>query len=382
MSEKRKTPDEELEPVQESTPASHGHAEPEPTSNQLAADDDPDEVVDTITDEDVEPVTDEDVADDVPGDMDDSDSTDEPGLADETWSEIGPVVEALVFAAEDALAEKQIVSIVRDTVGADITPAQIARAVESLNASYESAGRAFRIHVWGGGYRMATTPEFAPFVKTLYYQQKVTKLSRSLLETLAILAYKQPATKPELDYVRGVDCDHALRRLLEMGLVEIAGRADTVGRPLLYQTTPEFMDKFGLSSIDDLPTLREIEELMEDPTYSKEHARLLFREGLGLDGEPDADADTAAVADGSDATDVTDVTDVLDVSSTEASAVDETPGMLADREANTSSIESRPSSEGSADESRVTRIDIEGDGAVGSTDGYVLGGGPDPTQSE
>ena len=292
--------------------------------------------------------------------------------SDASETDLTPIIEALIFAAEDALTEKQIVSIVRDTVGTSVSAAQIARSVEALNESYDAAGRAFRIHVWGGGYRMATTPDFAPFVKTLYYQQKVTKLSRSLLETLAILAYKQPATKPELDYVRGVDCDHALRRLLEMGLVEIAGRADTVGRPLLYHTTPEFMDKFGLSSIDDLPTLREIEELMEDPTYSKEHARLLFREGLGLEGEPDAsETETSESANSGNA------------NSDSANSDNETSdsGTSGSGPSGSTSSEGASADGASPDVTRIG-VDIEGDGAVGSTDGYVLGGGPDPTQPE
>lgn len=201
--------------------------------------------------------------------------------------DLAPVVEALIFAAEDSLGEKQIADSIAETRGVAVAPSDVARAVESLNQEYLATGRAFRINVWSGGYRMATTAEYAPFVKTLYFQQRVTKLSRSLLETVAILAYKQPATKPELDYVRGVDCDHALRRLLELGLVEIAGRADSVGRPLLYRTTTEFMDKFGLSSLDNLPTLREIDEIIDDPSYNRERAQLLFREGLGLDGSAD-----------------------------------------------------------------------------------------------
>src|SRR5690606_14313767 len=112
--------------------------------------------------------------------------------------DLSPVVEALIFAAEDSLSDRQIADSISETRGVAVAAADVARAVESLNAEYESSGRAFRIHVWSGGYRMATTGDFAPFVKTLYFQHRVTRLSRSLLETVAILAYKQPATKPEL----------------------------------------------------------------------------------------------------------------------------------------------------------------------------------------
>ncbi len=261
---------------------------------------------------------------------------------DDVGFDLQPVVEALIFAAEESISEKQIVEIVNDTIGVDATPAMIARAVEGLNDDYAANGRAFRVHVWSGGYRMATQPDFAPFVKTLYYQQKVTRLSRSLLETLSILAYRQPATKPELDYIRGVDCDHAIRKLLELGLVEIAGRADSVGRPLLYTTTAEFMDKFGLSSLEDLPTLRELEELMNDPAYNKEHAQLLFREGLGLE-----------TSGGDEPTELTSRQD-----SSEAESPDNVAPEGADSNA-----------------AGPLATEVEGDGAVGTSETVQLGSG-------
>jgi segregation and condensation protein B len=102
------------------------------------------------------------------------------------------------------------------------------------------------------------------------------------METLAILTYKQPASKPEIDYVRGVDSDYALRRLLDVGLVDVVGRSDSVGRPLLYGTTARFLEEFGLSALDDLPNLREIEELLDDPAFNKERARLLMLSGLDM----------------------------------------------------------------------------------------------------
>jgi segregation and condensation protein B len=125
--------------------------------------------------------------------------------------------------------------------------------------------------------------------------------------------------------------------LLELGLVEIAGRADSVGRPLLYQTTPEFMDKFGLASLDNLPTLREIDELLDDPAYNRERAQLLFREGLGLESSDD-EITIDHPRESARRSDVTELAN--DVSS---------PG-----------------------------FDVEGDGAVGSDDGYILGGGGPP----
>jgi segregation and condensation protein B len=127
---------------------------------------------------------------------------------------------------------------------------------------------------------MATSGDLAPFLKAFFDPERQMRLTRSLMETLAILAYKQPVTKPEVDFVRGVDSDYAIRRLLELGLVDVAGRADSVGRPLLYGTTQRFLDEFGLASLEALPKLREIEELLGDPNFNQERARLLALEGL------------------------------------------------------------------------------------------------------
>jgi len=115
----------------------------------------------------------------------------------------------------------------------------------------------------------------APFVRALFADDEERRLSRSLLETLAVIAYKQPVTKPEVEHVRGVASDYALRQLLERDLVTIAGRGEGVGRPLLYATTDHFLDQFGLPGIDALPNLRELDELLADPSFNRERARLL-----------------------------------------------------------------------------------------------------------
>ena len=184
-------------------------------------------------------------------------------------------VEALVFASDVALRPADIARVYGDVTGAEVPEADVETAVERLNLAYRTAGRAVRIERWGGGYRMATIEGVAPFVRALFDDDGERRLSRSLLETLAVIAYKQPTTKPEVDHVRGVASDYALRQLLERGFVEIAGRADSIGRPLLYATTPFFLDQFGLADLDALPTPREIEEILSDPTFNKERARLL-----------------------------------------------------------------------------------------------------------
>jgi segregation and condensation protein B len=153
-------------------------------------------------------------------------------------------------------------------------------AIERLNAYYEETGRAFRIKHWGGGIRMASHPQYARFIRALYDEHRPKKLSRTLMETLSIIAYGQPTTKPEIDFVRGVDSDYAVRKLLEIGLIDIVGRSDSIGRPLLYGTSDRFLEQFGLSSLEALPKLREVEELLGDPAFKKERLHLLALEGM------------------------------------------------------------------------------------------------------
>lgn len=184
-------------------------------------------------------------------------------------------VEALVFASDVPLRPQDIARVYGEVTGADVTPEAVEEAVGRINAAYRQGGRAFRIQRWGGGLRLATTEEAAPFVRALFEGDEERRLSRSLLETLAVIAYRQPVTKPEIDHVRGVGSDYALRQLLERDFVAITGRSDALGRPLLYATTERFLDQFGLDGLGDLPKPREIEEILADPTFNKERARLL-----------------------------------------------------------------------------------------------------------
>ena len=205
--------------------------------------------------------------------------------------------EAVVFASSEPVSGHEIARTVADVTGAE-TPSEeaVADAIERLNARYEESGSALRIHRWSGGYRMATVPDVAAFLKAHFDPERQLRLTRSLMETLAILAYRQPVTKPEIDFVRGVDSDYAIRRLCEIGLVDVVGRSESVGRPLVYGTTPKFMDQFALESLDDLPKLREIEELLADPAFNQERAKLLAMEGLdrsAISEERDSRAESA-----------------------------------------------------------------------------------------
>ena len=127
---------------------------------------------------------------------------------------------------------------------------------------------------------MATTAGVAPYLKAFFRRDRRRRLSRPLMETLAILCYRQPVIKPEVDNIRGVDSGYAIRRLLEFGLVDVMGRADAVGRPVLYGTTDRFLEEFGLADLGHLPNLRAVEELLVDPSFNRVKARHLMLKGL------------------------------------------------------------------------------------------------------
>ena len=197
-------------------------------------------------------------------------------------------VEALVFASDVPLRAADVVRAVGEVTGAEHDEAAIEASVARLNVAYGETDRAFRILAHGGGYRLLTVEDAAPFLQALFAQEDERRLSRSLLETLAVVAYRQPVTKPEVDHVRGVGSDYALRSLLEKDFVTVVGRSDTVGRPLLYGTTGRFLDQFALAALDDLPRPREIDELLADPRFARERADLLSE--LGPEALRDATA--------------------------------------------------------------------------------------------
>lgn len=193
------------------------------------------------------------------------------------------VTEALIFAAEEPITAALIARVYSDITGEDLLEkAAIEEAVANINAAYEVSDRSFRINAWAGGYRMATVTEVAPYVQSLLTEAQPRKLTRSLMETVAILAYRQPVTKSEIDFVRGVDSDYSLRRLLEYGIIDVVGRSDAIGRPLLYGTTDRFLELFGLNSVTDLPNLRELEAILDDPAFQKERVKMLMTSGLQM----------------------------------------------------------------------------------------------------
>jgi segregation and condensation protein B len=167
------------------------------------------------------------------------------------------VIEALILASPEPLARRKIVDLIEDA-----TPSVVNQSVAELNNRYMEAGSSFRIREIAGGYQFHIVPEFAGFVQEMFTRRRKMRLTRASLETLAIVAYRQPVTKAEIEHIRGVASDGVLRNLLEKSLVAIKGRADTVGKPLQYGTTNEFLQFFGLSSLSELPKMAEIEEMI------------------------------------------------------------------------------------------------------------------------
>lgn len=210
------------------------------------------------------------------------------------------VIEALIFAADDPLPGKDILNAIKGIDGSDIeiTETEVEQTVDELNSRYEQNGNAFTILKIAGGYLYATRHENAKYVGFLSIEKSKRRLSQAALETLAIIAYKQPITKPELETIRGVNSDYTLNTLLEKNLVNIEGRADTVGRPLLYVTTDEFLKYFGLKNIQDLPKPREIDEIMKDEDFIEQKRRIMMsgveesaEEELETENESESESD-------------------------------------------------------------------------------------------
>ena len=188
------------------------------------------------------------------------------------------VIEALIFSSDDSLSSEEIIASIKGIDGEDseIDKEEIDKAVDQLNDKYSKQNIAFKIKRIANGYVYATTEEFAKYVGYLSSERAKRRLSQAALETLSIIAYKQPVTKPEIEMIRGVNSDYMLTTLLEKNLITIKGRAETVGRPLLYATTDEFLKYFGLNTISDLPKPRELEEIMQDEDFIEQKRKIMM----------------------------------------------------------------------------------------------------------
>src|SRR5882724_5955459 len=175
------------------------------------------------------------------------------------------VIEALLFSAQKPLSIREIATAIKGAED-ELSPnefsrvreAEAAAALEQLKIEYIEQQRAFQLIEKAEGWQLATDPQYAQWVRELFPAPKPARLSAPALETLAIIAYRQPITRADVEAVRGVNIDGVLQTLMERGLVKISGRAEIPGRPLLYETTQFFLDHFGLRNLDELPNVEEL----------------------------------------------------------------------------------------------------------------------------
>lgn len=198
-------------------------------------------------------------------------------------SRLSSVIEALIFASDEPISGDKIRTIiVENEEQIEIDEQTVSDFVDKLNQRYDENGLSFRIEKIAGGYTFVTQSKYHYWLSVFQHENAFRKLSQSAIESLAIVAYRQPITKPEVDQIRGVDSGYIIRQLMEKTLIEVAGRADSPGKPLLYKTTKHFLRHFGLNSVQDLPKPREIEDILKDDDMA-EHRQLLLERQLMLD---------------------------------------------------------------------------------------------------
>ena len=206
------------------------------------------------------------------------------------------VVEALLFVAEEPLPLARLQEVL-----ADGDPAETKATIRELAQRLEEEGRGLMVQEVAGGFRLTTRAEASPWIQRLQ-QVKPAKLSRAALETLAIIAYKQPITRAEIEAIRGVTVDGVMRTLLERGLVRMLGRKTEAGRPMLYGTSSSFLEHFGFKDLGDLPSLKEIDELIGPSGAESASPR------RGAAAEPSADVPSPTEDGTGDATDAHETT--------------------------------------------------------------------------
>ncbi|MCH7401459.1 SMC-Scp complex subunit ScpB [Belliella kenyensis] len=162
-------------------------------------------------------------------------------------------IEALVFCAPEPISAEEIQKCLSEMFESEVPLEHILTAIAELQSKYTSDDYSFNLEHIAGGYQFLTKPAYQASIAILLKQQSQKRLSTAQLETLSIIAYKQPVTKTEVEQIRGVSCDYSIQKLLEKELVSIKGKSDSIGRPLLYGTSDKFMEYFGINSLKDLP---------------------------------------------------------------------------------------------------------------------------------
>jgi len=167
-------------------------------------------------------------------------------------------IEALIFCSEQSISLKEISASLKLTFGWEAEDQDIINAIEELKAKYQTEEFSFELNEIAEGYQFFTKKEFHATISSFIQHKAKKKLSAAQMETLAIIAYKQPVSKTEVERIRGVNCDYAVQKLLEKELITIEGKSDSPGRPIIYGTSESFMDYFGIQSVKDLPQLKDL----------------------------------------------------------------------------------------------------------------------------
>ena len=188
------------------------------------------------------------------------------------------VIESLIVSSEEPIGENELINAIKGIDGEDVSISveDVQKCIDDLNAKFDEQKLSFKIIKIANGFLFSTRPEYAKYIGYLSSEKSKRRLSQAALETLAIIAYKQPITKPELESIRGVNSDYIINTLLEKNLIAITGRSETIGRPLLYGTTDEFLKYFGLYKLSDLPKPREIDEIMKDEDFQEQKQRIMM----------------------------------------------------------------------------------------------------------
>ncbi|NEU09481.1 SMC-Scp complex subunit ScpB [Flavihumibacter sp. R14] len=167
-------------------------------------------------------------------------------------------IEALIYASDKAIGAEEIIVVLSELTDALLTIDEIDEAIRNIQLKYQDSKLSIELVRLNGGYQFLTKKQYYPVIKQLHIQRAKKALSQAALETLAIIAYKQPVTKLEVEQIRGVNCDYSVQKLLDKELIVISGRSSAVGKPILYAVSSMFMDYFGINSPADLPKLKEL----------------------------------------------------------------------------------------------------------------------------
>jgi segregation and condensation protein B len=216
-----------------------------------------------------------------------------PQLQPQTEVPLRRVLEAVLFATDRPVKVEEFLFAVPDRAAEEIE-----RELLEMEEAYRDLQTGFHLQRTGGGYQLQTDPELHEYVHRFLIGKKRGRLSRAAMETLAIIAYRQPMTRGEAEDIRGVDCGHVFHTLLERNLIAIRGRSQALGRPLLYATTEEFLHYFGINSLADLPSLEELRSLLgDDPLEDPEIRRALEEEGMMPEASAASESEEAPLLD-------------------------------------------------------------------------------------